>query len=66
MTSHNKRFPVFGAAAAVCALLGAGLSGCGSSEPQASVTPVSRAPARPKTPPRPAVTPVDQLMAQLG
>jgi hypothetical protein len=66
MTSHNKRLPVFGAAAAVCALLSAGLSGCGSSEPQASVTPVSRAPARPKTPPRPAVTPVAQLMAQLG
>jgi hypothetical protein len=67
MTSHNKRFPVFGAAAAVCALLGTGLSGCGSSsEPQASITPVRRAPAPPPPPARSSVTAVAELSAQMG
>jgi hypothetical protein len=56
---------VFGAA--VSGALTICLAGCGgSSEPQASVTPVSRAPAPPPAPPRPKVTPVEQLMAQLG
>jgi hypothetical protein len=66
MTSHNQRFVLFGSAVAACCLLGAALAGCGSSEPQANVQPVRRAPAKPPPPPRPAVMPVSDLMAQLG
>lgn len=53
---------------AACLLLAAAtLSGCGASTDQTAVP--TAAPARPRTPPpppRPTVTPVDQLMAQLG
>jgi hypothetical protein len=66
MTSHDKPIALFGSAAAACCLLGAALTGCGSSEePQANVQPVRRAPA-PPTPPRPAVVPVADLMTPLG
>ena len=66
MTSHNQRLVLLGSAVAACCLLGAAVSGCGSSEPQASVQPVRRAPAAPAAPSRPAVIPVSELMAQQG
>ncbi len=60
--------PRFQSIAAAFALAAASLSGCGSSSPDQTAVPTA-APSRPRTPPPPpppSVTPVDQLMAQLG
>jgi ketosteroid isomerase-like protein len=70
MTSHSRfELPAIGTAALLVSagLAGLVLAGCGSGADQ-SAMPVA-APARPSAPPpppRPEVTPVEQLMAELG
>ena len=63
MTSHETRLLRLVGAAAACAVAATGSIGCESSPPPPPV--VTRV-APPPPPPKPTVTPIDQLMVQLG
>ena len=63
MTSHETRLLRLVGAAAACAAVAIGSIGCESSPPP---PPVVTTLAPPPPPPKPTVTPIDQLMVQLG
>ena len=65
-TRHNPRVLQAGCGASAALLLSFTLAGCGSEPDPVAIAPPPSRPVAPRTPPPPAVTPIAELMVELG